>query len=139
MGRSQILGHSAKESIYPISIGSTVWSCLQSQIQIEIWMGQRLVIISPSTECYMYLKKQFSKFKKIITSYKNNWEQNTIKGWAQLSTSCCICFWQSSICKCISIKRSIVLGLHLRTIICKRKLLCVYIYTRTHNNKKGRH
>ena len=46
MSCPQVIVCSVRESVHPIFIGSTKWSCLHPQIQIEIRVGRRIVLVS---------------------------------------------------------------------------------------------
>jgi len=61
MGCLQELGCSVRETVHPISIGSTKQYYLQQQIRIEIWMGWRIVTVSlfqPDVICILEKKSQ---------------------------------------------------------------------------------
>ena len=119
--RPQVLSCSIGEPIHPIFIGSTGRSYLHPQIR----MGRRIIPISlpqPAIIGLLKMKKEIIIFdsRKIIT-YEIKWlNEQTTKCWAWLSTNCCILFWRSSLCICISINNSIVLGSRPRDKACKK-------------------
>ena len=64
-GCPQVLDRSVGESIHLIFIGSTRQSCLHLQIQIDIRVGQRIILVSLpqlSIICLLKIKKEIVKF-----------------------------------------------------------------------------
>jgi hypothetical protein len=122
----QVLDRSVGEPIHLIFIESTKRSYLHPQIQIEIWMGRKIVPISlpqPAIICLLKIRKRnhHIQFKKTIT-YEIKWlNEHTTKCWARLSTNCCTSFWRSWLCTCISTNSSSGLGSRSRDVACKKK------------------
>ena len=120
IGHPQVLSRNVREFVHLISIGFTEWSYLHPQIQVEIWMGQRIIIVSLlqlDVICILKRKNKFIKFNEIMTLTKKIVEnKHTTKCLALLSTKC-------------STRSPIGLHSRPRIINCKKKILSVkYIY-----------
>jgi hypothetical protein len=64
-GHPYVLGRSVGESVHPIFIGSSGWSCLHPQIRIEIQASRRIVLVSLpqlTVICLLKIKKEIIIF-----------------------------------------------------------------------------
>jgi hypothetical protein len=81
--------------------------------------------------CLPEIKKKWNfqiQFKKIIT-YERKWlNKHTIMCWVRLSTNCCVPFWWSTLCTCISTKSSIGLNSRPRVVARKKKYCKLNIF-----------
>jgi hypothetical protein len=124
--RLQVLDRSVWEPVHSIFIGSTRRSYLHPQIQIEIWMGRRIVPISLSQPVIIGLlkmKKEIIIFNSIkIITYEIKWlNEHTTKCWVWLSMNYRTPFWRSWLCMCVSTNSSIGLNSRSRDVAYKKK------------------